>query len=417
MQELLDFLDQSPTAWHAVEAILKKLQPFDFEILNENHPWKLKPGGRYVVTRNGSTLAAFVVPQNAPIAAKLAGAHTDSPGFKLKPQAEYVKENMVMLGVEVYGSPLLSSWLNRDLGIAGRVVFKEKGKIHEKLVDIKEHPVVIPQLAIHLDRGVNENGLILNKQDHLAALAGLDHKKKYLESVLKEKFRYQTLLAHDLFLYPLERARFVGLNQEFIASYRIDNLGSVYAILQALLKNTKPDKDHLKLAIFWDNEEIGSETSQGAASPFVPHLMERICLSLGLGREEYMCLINQSLCLSVDQTHALHPNYPDKHEPRHMILMDKGIVIKSNAQNRYATNARSAALVADLCDRLKLPYQEFVSRNDISSGTTIGPIHSHLTGMPTVDIGYPQLSMHSCRELACIQDHVTMCTLLHEFFK
>lgn len=425
LQDLLSFLNHAPTAWHAVDLMLQKLRTANFEVLEENAAWKLKPGGRYAVTRNGSTLSAFVLPSGVPSSARVAASHTDSPSFKLKPNPEFMKENMVMLGLEIYGGPLLSSWLNRDLGIGGRVVFTDpKGKMHEQIVTLDQHPVVIPQLAIHLDRHVNDSGLILNKQEHLAALAALDlppstkdKKTNYFETILKEQIGAHTLLAHDLFLYPLEPARLIGFNQQMIASYRIDSLGSVHAILHGFLQNVKPAKDQIRMVVFWDNEEVGSETAQGAASPFLPETIERICLSMGLGREAYMRLISQSLCLSVDLAHALHPNYPEKHDPRHQILLNKGIVIKSNAQNRYASNARSSAIVAALCEKLKIPYQKFVSRNDIPSGTTIGPIHAHFTGMPTVDIGNAQLSMHSCRELASCQDHLDMCRLLSNYLK
>lgn len=425
LQDLLFFLNKAPTAWHAVDHMMQKLLKAGFEVLNETMAWKLKAGGRYAVTRNGSTLAAFILPSNPPVSAQVAGSHTDSPAFKLKPNPEFIKENMVMLALEIYGGPLLSSWLNRDLGIGGRVLFTDaKGEVCEQIVSLDQHPVVIPQLAIHLDRHVNENGLILNKQEHLAALAALDipthtkdKKTHYFTTLLKEKIGAHTLLAHDLFLYPLEPARFIGFNQQMIASYRIDSLGSVHAILHSFLQDIKPAKDQMKMVVFWDNEEVGSETAQGAASPFLSQTIERICLSLGLERESYMRLITQSLCLSVDLAHALHPNYPEKHDPHHQILLNKGIVIKSNAQNRYASNACSTAIVAELCERLKIPYQKFVSRNDIPCGTTIGPIHAHSTGMPTVDIGAPQLSMHSCREIASCQDHLEMCRLLSAFWQ
>jgi aspartyl aminopeptidase len=398
--------------------MLQSLQHQKFEILDESFPWELKPGGRYVVIRNGSTLAAFILPTHAIERAQIVASHTDSPSFKLKPNPEFLKEDMLLLGTEIYGGPLLSSWLNRDLGIAGRVVYQDAHrKILEGLVDLRSHPVVIPQLAIHLDRQVNENGLILNKQEHLAALASLDGKEGFLNSLIKEQIpALKKLISHDLFLYPLEPASFIGKNHEMIASYRIDSLASVHAIFKALLTQMKPSKHYLKMAIFWNHEEIGSETAQGASSPFLSHLLERIALSIGMDRESYLCLLHRSLCLSVDLAHALHPNYPDKHEPRHKIFMNKGIVIKFNAQNRYASDGRTAGLIAHLCDHIKLPYQEFVSRNDIPSGSTIGPLNAYRTGIPTVDIGMAQLSMHSSRELMGCQDYRDMIKLIETFY-
>jgi aspartyl aminopeptidase len=415
IHNLMHFLDSCPTAWHAVDYIAKELKSRHFEELDEGQPWKIRRGGAYFVRRNGSTLGAFVIPKKAPHAFTLLGAHTDSPTFKIKPNAEFLKENVLMLGVEVYGGPLLTSWLNRDLGIAGRVVYKDtKNKICEALVRLDSAPLLIPQLAIHLDRNVNENGLILNKQDHLAVLAALvDPKKKktaYLESLIKEQVALHTLLGHDLFLYPLEKARLMGSQKEMLASYRIDNLGGVHAILSAM--TAQPHEDKVKMAFFWDNEEIGSNTSQGAGSPFLPQILERIALNLGIGREDYFRLLKPSLCVSVDLTHALHPNYADKHEPRHQLLMKGGIVIKSNALYRFASDARTQGIIVGLCQDHNIPYQQFVTRSDIPSGTTIGPIAAHLTGIPTVDIGYPQLSMHSCRELGSCRDHESMCQLL-----
>lgn len=415
--DLLAFLESSPTAWHAVANVETKLAGHGFKKLEEGDPWEVHPGGRYLVTRNGSSLCAFIIPRNPPKSIRVIGSHTDSPAFKLKPNAEYTKESMVMLGVEVYGAPLLTSWLNRDLGIAGRIIIESSnGNVEEKIVALDEHPVVIPQLAIHLDRLVNENGLILNKQDHLAALASLDKdshpQTSYLLKKLQEKVPFKTLLGADLYLYPLEPPRLIGFGSQMISGYRIDSLGSVHAATTAMTNALKPHKDQIKMIIFWDHEEVGSTSSQGAGSPFLPHLIERIVLSLKMDKEAYFRLLSQSLCLSVDLTHALHPNYPEKHEPRHQCRLNKGVVLKSNAQQRYASDARSAATVAALCKKLKIPLQHYVSRGDIPAGTTIGPVTASLTGMSTVDIGCPQLSMHSCRELAACQDHIDLCRLL-----
>ena len=414
IDDLLQFLDTSPTAWHAVENTIDKLSEIGFKELSEAEAWQLEPGGRYFVIRNGSTFCAFVMPSQKPESVRLAASHSDSPSFKLKPNAEFRKENMIMLGLEIYGAPLLTSWLNRDLGIAGRVIIKgKKGEIEEKLVTIDECPLVIPQLAIHLDRTVNESGLTLNKQEHLAAIASLDYQSKssYLEQILKKHVDFHQLLSFDLFLYPLEKARLMGAEQQMIASYRLDNLAGVHAVLEGLLNASKPHATCVKMIAFWDHEEIGSHSAYGAGSPFLPHILERIAQS----REDYFRLLSRSLCVSVDLTHALHPNYSDRHDPRHQVLMNHGIAVKVNAQQRYATDACTSAIIIDLCQKLKIPFQRFVSRNDIPSGSTIGPIHANQTGMSTVDIGYAQLSMHSCRELAGCHDHLDMCKLLTTF--
>lgn len=420
IESLLHFLDQSPTAWHAVAEISTLLQKAGFQLLHEEERWNLAPGARYFVTRNGSSLCAFIVPEKEMQSARVIGSHSDSPSFKLKPNAEFRKENMILLGLEVYGSPLLTSWLNRDLGIAGRIVYLDaEGVLRESLVRLDQHPVIIPQLAIHLDRQVNENGLLLNKQDHLAALAAItegNSSHSYLDRLLREQVPYKTLLGSDLFLFPLEPASLVGHNKQILSSYRIDNLCSVHASIHAMLASQAANSTDLKMVAVWDNEEVGSETAQGAGSPFLSHVLERISLALNQSREQFFCLLRRSLCLSVDLAHALHPNYPERHEARHPILMERGIVIKSNAQSRYASDARSIGSILELCQINQIPYQFFVTRGDIPCGTTIGPIHAGQTGMPTVDIGAPQLSMHSCRELMAIQDHLHLCRLLTVFF-
>lgn len=416
----LNFLDNSPTAWHAVANCAGNLIGQGFKELKEQDSWHLKPGGQYFVTRNGSSICAFVVPTGNPAVARVIASHTDSPALKLKPNAEFYKENMIMLGLEAYGSPILGSWLNRDLGIGGRVVFvNKKGQVEEKLVRFEEFPVVIPQLAIHLDREVNEKGVVLNKQEHLAALAGvkIPGKTTFLERMLKKNVAMKELLSVDLFLYPLEKARLIGEGGKLISSYRIDSLDSVFAALKALADSKKPHETLLKMIVLWDNEEIGSNTAQGAASPFLPTVIERIMLALKLSREEYLRLLSQSQCASVDLAHALHPNYPEKHEPRHLALLNHGIVIKSNAQHRYASDARSSAQVVDICRKNDIPYQLYVSRGDIPCGTTVGPINAHSTGMSTFDVGCAQLSMHSCREVMGVQDHLSMVRLLKHFLE
>lgn len=420
IKSLLRFFDESPTAWHAVDNCATELKKHGFQELKEDEPWSIKPSGRYFVTRNGSSICAFVTPKSTPKAIHLAASHADSPSLKLKPNAEFVVENMRMIGLEIYGGPIIASWLNRDLGIAGRILYNDtKNKTHEKLVALGDHPVVLPQLAIHLDRTVNENGPALHKQDHLAALVCLDDTKKkasYLERVLKKQFPLKELLAYDLFLYPLEQARLIGENQELVSSYRIDNLASVHASLGGLIESNQASKDLLKMIVVWDNEEIGSNTAQGASSPFIGQTIERITLALGLSRDDFFQLVARSLCVSVDLGHALHPNYKDKHEPRHLALLNKGVIIKTNAQNRYASDARSTAEIMALCRDHKIPFQKYVSRGDIPCGTTVGPIHAHVTGMPTIDIGISELSMHSCREIMGAKDHLALCELLKAFF-
>lgn len=418
VQQLITFLNCSPSAWHAVEEVKGVLSKNNFVELKEEDIWKLKSGGKHFVIRNGSSLLAFILPSHAPQSAVALGAHTDSPGLKLKPNAEFYKDNMRMLGVEIYGGPLLNSWLNRDLGIAGRILYADSHhKVREALVRLDAQPVTIPQLAIHLDRKVNDEGLVLNKQEHLSALAGFadseaEKKSGYLETLLKNKFDVRELLAHDLFLFPLEEAKTLGLGNRMLASFRLDNLASVLAAVQALTGSSNPLKNQIKMIALWDNEEIGSSTAQGAASPFLPHVLERIFLGLGKKREDFLSSLNRSLCISLDVVHAAHPNYPDKHEPRHQVLLEKGAVLKFNAQHRYATDMRSAEPLLQAARKCKINLQKFTSRGDIPGGSTIGPIHAASTGMPTADLGIPQLSMHSARELIAWPDYLQLCSLL-----
>jgi len=421
IEDLLDFLNSSPTPWHAVDWIVSRLEEHGFRRLEEENIWDIQPNSKYYVLRNGSTLCAFITPNQPPLYARIAASHTDSPGFKLKPNAEFQKENMILWGLEIYGAPLLTSWLNRDLGLAGRIVYESKsGKIEESLVNIEDSPVTIPQLAIHLDRQVNETGLTLNKQEHLAALVGISKEKPeitFLDQLLQKKKSFTHLLGADLFLYPLEKARLMGKEQELFASWRIDNLGGAHACLKGFLESEKQDHSCINMVVFWDHEEIGSNSAQGAGSPFLLHLLERIAVSLKLEREAFLRLISRSHCLSVDLGHAVHPNYADKHDPRHPLLLNQGISLKFNAQHRYASDSRSIAWVTSLCHKHGIPFQRHAGRGDIPSGSTIGPVHASLSGMPTADVGYAQLSMHSCRELAGCQDHLDLCRLTAAYFK
>ncbi len=410
------FLDQSPTAWHAVSQLGNRLAVCDFSPLSESEKWKLEPGKKYFVSRGGA-LCAFVLPQAKPQRAVVLASHTDSPSLKLKPRPFFQKENMSLLGVEVYGSPLLTSWLNRDLALAGRVlVTNGNHQVEEKLVFLDDVALFIPQLAIHLDREVNDKGLVINKQDHLCPIVGLIEEGsdplQSLENLLRRHLSFDSLVSFELFLVPLEPARFVGSKNEMIASYRIDNLASVHASISAMGYLKQPTQNALQMAIFWDNEEIGSYTREGAASPFFSDILQRIGYNFKLDVEEILMLKNNALCISVDMAHALNPNYPKKHDPNHQPLLGKGIVLKFNANQKYASNAHSAATIIQACKTLNLAQQSFACRSDISCGSTVGPIVAQETGINTVDIGCPQLSMHSIREVMACQDYVDLCRLL-----
>lgn len=413
--DFLSFLESSPTSFHATETITNKLKKTGFEELKESALWKLKAGGKYFVTRGGSSLSAFILPKQKVESAIIQASHTDSPSFKLKPNCDFISNNMAMLGVEVYGGPLLTSWLNRDLGIGGEVSFLNgKEEITHELVLFKDHPCTIPQLAIHLDREVNEKGLILNRQEHLAALLGPSTEKEepYLHRLLKKTLKTKEILGYDLFLFPLEKPRIIGKDLDLISAYRLDNLASAHASLNAISETTS-SKNQVKMAIFWDHEEIGSRTALGAESPFLSDTLQRLS---SFSHEAFCVFKSQSLCISIDLSHAVHPNYPMKHEPKHPLFLNGGLVIKTNASGKYASSARSSALIALLCKKHKIPLQRFVCRSDIPSGSTVGPATASVSGIRTVDVGLAELSMHSCRELMGAKDHIYLCEFLRAVY-
>lgn len=416
LTDLKIFLETAPTSWHATQEIGNRLAIHDFLPLEDTDKWQLKPGGKYFMIKGGS-LCAFSLPKKKPQHALILASHTDSCALKLKPLPCYSEQNMTSLGVEVYGSPLLSSWLNRDLVLAGRVIVLNKDQQPEEiLVILDDATFIIPQLAMHLDRDINEKGVILNKQEHLCPLVSVNSQEKdplsLLEKLLKRQLSFQKLLAFDLFLVPQEPARFIGLNNEMLASYRIDNLLSAHASLAALVSCQNPSADQLQIALFLDHEEVGSHSLEGAGSCFLQDTLQRMAYHLELDLEELMLMKNKSLCLSIDMAHALNPNYINKHDPNHQPLLNKGVVIKYNANQKYASNAVSTAPIVHACHNLNLPYQSFVSRSDLACGSTIGPIMAANLGINTVDIGCPQLSMHSTREVIACQDYLDLLQLL-----
>lgn len=410
LEDLKKFLDNSPTSWHATHEIGNRLAGIDFTPLDESEKWELEFGKKYFVQRGGS-LCAFALPASRPAKINIIASHTDSPALKLKPNPEVYEQNMTVFETEIYGSPLLTSWLNRDLAIAGRIIIQNaQNEMEEHLVFLDQSPVFIPQLALHLDRDVNDKGLLLDKQEHLRPLITLGKKKITLEGLLKTQFLFQSLLSFDLFLVPVEGSRFLGLDGEMLGSYRLDNLASAHACTAAIA--SAPIEKALQMALFWDNEEIGSRTTEGAASPLLSDIIKRIGYSIGMSDEEMIRLKNGSVCVSVDVAHAFNPNFPKKYDPKHQPLCGEGVVLKYNADKKYASDAKTAAPIVQACKKLKLNYQSFVCRSDIPCGSTVGPIVAHGLGIPTVDIGVPIFSMHSAREVMACQDHLEMCQLL-----
>jgi len=418
-EDLCDFLRRSPTPFHAVATMSAELNANGFELL-QNTDQPLKPGGKYIVVRNGSSLAAFIVgTQMSPSeGVRMVGAHTDSPCLMVKPQPERAKQGYFQLGVQVYGGALLNPWFDRDLSLAGRVSFEAAdGTLHSALVDFKLPIAVIPSLAIHLDREANRNRSINSQTDIVPVLAQLandetaDFRELLRERVLTEhpQHNVKRVLDFELRFYDCQPASLVGLNQEFFASARLDNLLSCFTGMQALLQ---ADASCTSLLVCNDHEEVGSLSAAGAQGPMLTSILRRLCSD----DASYELLIERSLMMSADNAHGIHPNFADKHDENHGPKLNAGAVIKINANQRYATNSETAGLYRLLAEREGVPVQSFVVRSDMACGSTIGPITAGGTGIRTLDIGVPTFAMHSIRELAGSSDAWNLSKVLLSFY-
>lgn len=422
--DLIDFLYKSPTAHHSVKTIRERLELNGFNEVKESDKWNLQKEGKYYVIKNDSALIAFTIGNGDIEEAgfKLIGAHTDSPGFRIKANPEMVSEGTYLkLNTEVYGGPILYTWFDRPLGIAGKVTIKGSSplKPEVKLVNINKPLLIIPSLAIHMNRSVNE-GLNINKQKDTLPLLSLINEKfekdGYLLKILAEELKVDTsdILGFDLGLYEIEKGAIIGLNEEFISAGRLDDMWMVYAGIQALIES-KPNKS-TKVMVCMDNEEIGSLTAQGANSALLLNILERITIALGKDREGLHRALANSLMISADLAHAVHPNLEEKHDPTNRPVLGKGPVLKTAASGSYSTDSYNAAIFEGLCNSTEVPYQKFFNRSDVRGGTTIGPITSSLLTIPVMDMGAPLLSMHSIRELAAVKDNVYTIKLFTQFY-
>jgi len=416
LKDLMLFLRETPTAWHAAMQIGNRLAQQDYEPLDEEGKWDLKPGESYFVQRGGS-LCAFVLPKQPPKHATILASHTDSPALKLKPHPVFIEDSLPFLRVETYGSPILSTWMNRDLVVAGRVLISNGDeRVEEKLIFLESAPTLIPTLAIHLDREGNEKPQKIDKQEHLCPLIGLGKKKRdpdaIFEELLRSEVTHKTLLGFDLYLVPYENPRILGPDSNLLASYRIDDLVGAHASLLALLDAQKHPKETIQMAIFWNHEEVGSGTDEGASSPFFLDILKRISLSYKMGEEDFIRMKQSSHFVSIDMAHAFHPNYKKKFDQKNTPEMGKGVVIKFNANQTYATNGLTAAQIVKVCQKENIPYQSFASESNLPCGSTVGALTATRTGIQTVDIGLAQFSMHASRELIAIEDHLHLCKLL-----
>ena len=425
-RNLLDFIDCSPTMFHATASCVKRLEEAHFSFLNSSTPWELQVGGKYYTTINDSAVIAFCINSNnvAKEGFKIIGTHCDVPGFRIKPHAQMQTESYIKLNTEGYGGAILSTWFDRPLSVAGRVALKSDDLLHPttKLVDINKPILIIPNLAIHMNREIN-NGVKMNKQkDTLPVLTYsnepvstnlmLDLLAKTLEVSVED------ILDADLYLYPYEKSMCVGLNEEFISAPRLDDLSMTYSGLEAILHNTS--KKGISMFVCYDNEEIGSHTKQGADSPYLIRTMERILLALGNdvanSRETLFMALENSFMLSGDVAHLSHPNYMEKSDPTNPVLPGKGPAIKVNANFSYTTDSDSYAVFAGICKAYNIPFQVFVNRSDERGGSTIGPVAASHLGIRSVDIGTPMLAMHSARELMAVDDFVYTTEAMKAFF-
>jgi aspartyl aminopeptidase len=411
------FIDASPSPWHAAELMV---QLSNLPELNELSPWP-KPPKDFCV-RRGASVAMVRFPE-APIHPEqlqfhIVGAHTDSPCLRLKPQGPPpVAGNMRQWGVEIYGGVLLNSWLDRDLGVAGRCQWMENGQLSERLVRMDDWAWRVPQLAIHLDRDINREGLKLNPQNHLVPICGLDEGELWQNRLLQQCGLTEKPMGFqfDLVLFDRQGSRSGGMDGEFIYAPRLDNLAMCHAGLAAI-NEAKPADNSVDILCCFHHEEVGSVSTEGAASTFLPHLLERICLQLELPREAYLRSLRRSFMVSADMAHALHPNYSDRHEPEHRPLMGKGPVLKGNVNARYAGSGSSHSRFCAWAEQSGVGLQNFVCRTDMGCGSTIGPCLASSLGMDVVDVGSPLLSMHSIREMASWKDHDAMIKVLTTFF-
>ena len=418
---LCDFLSRACTPFHAVALMAGQLREAGFLKLEESDDWSLAAGGRYYLTRNDSSLIAFVVgEQSGPEAGvRMVGAHTDSPNLMVKPVPEKSRHGYFQLGVEVYGGVLLNPWFDRDLSMAGRVSFAcSDGQLRTALVNFQRPIAVIPSLAIHLDREANQQRSINPQKDILPVLCQLQGEETLdLRALLKARLleedpgcRVDRVLDFDLSFYDCQPAAVVGLNEEFIASARLDNLLSCYTGLQALLA---ADGRQSALLVCNDHEEVGSLSTAGAQGPFLRGVLQRLA-GTGAG---YARLVENSMMISADNAHGIHPNYADRHDDNHGPRLNAGPVIKINANQRYATNSETAGLYRLLAAEEGVPVQSFVVRTDMACGSTIGPITAGETGIRTLDLGVPTFAMHSIRELAGTGDAHGLARVLRRFYQ
>ena len=424
VQHLLDFIDASPSPWHVIKSVEAQLASFNFKKLDETLSWTLESGGRYYVVRDESSVIIFVLGQKPLVETgfKMIGAHTDSPGLRVKPNAATGVDGLLRLGVEIYGGPILATFTDRDLSLAGRVNYKDtNNNIVSALINFDRPLLRLPNLAIHMNRMVNEEGLKLHKQNELplilSALAQECLPQTYFSELLQEQSACEAerILSWDLAVYDTQKGVFWGADNEFYANSQLDNLASCHAALQGLLDDTVLENEATLVCAFFDHEEIGSESNKGADGSFLGDVLKRISLVTENNKEDFTRALAKSFMVSADMAHAYQPNFPLAYDPDHKVFVNKGPVIKVNANQRYSTESVSQAMFVDWCEQAGVPYQKYSHRSDLACGSTIGPITSARLGIRSVDVGNPVWAMHSIRESAGVLDHGYMIKVMKKF--
>lgn len=418
IKDFLSFLDKANSRFTASEAIIDRLKEAGYQELNEKESFKLKKTGKYYIRRMDTAVIAFILGSKTPSETgfKLAASHIDSPALKLKTGTFKCSGDVCRMGVEVYGGPVIHTWLDRELGVSGRVILKNGKNLEHHIIDLKQPLAIIPNAAIHVNRELNK-GFEYNAQNHLQAILSVSASEgNPLLKLIADKLNtmVENIVAEELYLYDYQKAALIGSDARMLVSGRLDNLAMTHAILQGLLQSKKAA--HTSIGIFFDHEEIGSQTPQGAYSALLGEILERICIAQSLAKEDYYRALRQSYMISADMAHAFHPAYAEKYEPDYSPKMNQGIVIKLNANHRYASTAESSSYFIQLCEAAKVPYQRFLVRSDMPCGSTVGPILAANLGLNTIDIGNPMWAMHSIRETCGIEDHKSLIKLLSHYY-
>ncbi len=416
-KELMAFLDASPTSFHAVKNMKDMLLAEGFVPLCEKEKWTLAPGGRYFVTRNDSALIAFSIPEDGIRGFHIIASHSDSPSFKVKEKPEICVENhYTQLNVEGYGGMTYGPWLDRPLSIAGRIVTKEGDSFVTKLVNIDRDLVLIPNMAIHINKELNKGYQYNPQKDLLPIYGDISAKGTFMKTVAEAAGACEEdILGHDLYLYNRQKASVWGAGGEYISSGRLDDLQCAFASLKGFLKGVK--EKYAAVHCVFDNEEVGSATKQGAGSTFLKDTLVRAAECLNMSRQDYLMALADSFMISADNAHAVHPNHTEKADPTNRPYINDGIVIKYNADQKYCTDAVSAAIFKDLCRRAGADFQTYTNRSDQPGGSTLGNISTVQLAMNAVDIGLPQLAMHSPYETAGIEDTESLVRAAEIFFQ